>query len=92
MVKCLTILSKTDQTFLQRCSQHPDCRGKKRRDIARSPEELYPGRSDLVQYNEPLPDGWYVATNLSNQIKLSIIKAATQVAGLTFGTDVSVEF
>lgn len=92
MVKILTILSETDQSFLQRCSQHPDCRGKKRRYIARTPEELYPGRSDLVQYNEAIPDGWYVATNLSNQIKLSIVKAATQVAGLTFGTDVSVEF
>ena len=35
---------------------------------------------------------WLVATNLNNNLKRSIIKAASQVAGLTYGQDVSVEF
>ena len=41
---------------------------------------------------ESLPGGWWVATNLNNVLKKAIIKLATEVAGLTFGKDVVVEF
>lgn len=92
MVMMLTKLAETDPTFLQRCSQHPDCYGKKRRYIARKAEELYPDRPDLREFNAVLPGGWLVATNLNNQLKRSIIKAASQVAGLIYGKDVLVEF
>lgn len=92
MVIALTKLAETDPTFLQRCSQHPDCYGKKRRYIARKSDDLYPDRPDLREFNAVLPGGWLVATNLNNQLKRSIIKAATQVAGLIYGKDVLVEF
>ena len=35
--------------------------------------------------------GWFVATNLNNVLKKTIIRLATEVAGLTFGKDVIVE-
>ncbi|MBI3878108.1 MAG: hypothetical protein HY300_19465 [Verrucomicrobia bacterium] len=92
MVIVLRELAKNDSSFLERCSQHPDAQGRKRRYIARSPEELYPDREDLREMRETLPDGWLVATNLNNVLKKTIIRLATEVAGLTFGKDVIVEF
>jgi hypothetical protein len=41
---------------------------------------------------EKLPGGWLVATNLNNVLKKTIIRLAAEVAGLTFGKDVIVEF
>lgn len=92
MVIALRELSHSDPTFLQRCSQHPYCSGRKRRYIAQTPEELYPDRPDLREMHDTLPGGWLVATNLNNQLKKAIIRAATEVAGLTFGSDVSIDF
>lgn len=92
MVIVIRELAKNDSSFLERCSQHPDAQGRKRRYIARSPEELYPDREDLREMRETLPDGWFVATNLNNVLKKTIIRLATEVAGLKFGKDVIVEF
>jgi len=92
MVIVLRELAKGDPTFLERCSQHPDAQGRKRRYIARTPEELYPDREDLRDMREALPGGWLVATNLNNILKKTIIKLATEVAGLDFAKDVIVEF
>ena len=92
MVIVLSELAKRDPTFLERCSQRPDARGRKRRYIARTPEELYADREDLYHNRDDLPGGWLVATNLNNVLKMTIIKLAAEVAGLTFGKDVIVEF
>jgi hypothetical protein len=92
MVILLRELANEDASFLQRCAQHPDAQGRKRRYIARSAEELYPDRPDLREYNERLPGGWLVATNLNNVLKKSIIRLAAEVAGLRFGEDVQVQF
>lgn len=92
MVIALRELAQSDPTFLQRCSQHPYCSGRKRRYIARTVEELYPDRSDLRELHDRLPGGWLVTTNLNNRLKKAIIRAATEVAGLTFGSDVSIDF
>jgi hypothetical protein len=92
MVIVLRELAKDDATFLERCSRHPDAQGRKRRYIARTPEEIYPDREDLRDYREPLPGGWFVATNLNNVLKKTIIRLAADVAGLRFGTDLRVEF
>jgi hypothetical protein len=92
MVVVLCELAKGDPTFLERCSQHPDAQGRKRRYIARTPEYLYPDRPDLRDCREALPGGWLVATNLNNVLKMTIIHVAAEVAGLTFDKDVIVEF
>jgi len=92
MVILLRELANGDATFLARCAQHPDAQGRTRRYIARSTEELYPERPDLREFHDPLPGGWYVATNLNNVLKKTIIRLATEVAGLRFGSDVVVEF
>jgi predicted type IV restriction endonuclease len=92
MVIVLRELAKSDPSFLERCSQHPDALGRKRRYIARTPEELYPDREDLRDMRETLPGGWLVATNLNNVLKKTVIKLAAEVAGLKFGNDLIVEF
>lgn len=92
MVTVLNELARKDPTFLQRCAQHPNAQGRKRRYIAQRLEELYPDRPDLREHNEQLPGGWYVATNLNNQLKGSIIRLAAEVAGLKFGQDIVVDF
>ncbi len=92
MVIVLRELAHADPAFLERCSQHPDAQGRKRRYIARTPEELYPDREDLRDMREQLPDGWWVATNLNNVLKKTIIRLAAEVGGLTFGKDVIIDF
>jgi hypothetical protein len=92
MVIVLRELAKSDASFLEKCSQHPNSQGRKRRYIARTPAELYPDREDLREWREALPGGWFVATNLNNVLKKTILRLATEVAGLTFGKDVVVEF
>ena len=85
-------LGKTDPTFLERLSHHPACQGRKRRYVARSSTDLYPDRPDLREYCARLPGNWLVSTNLNNQIKKTIVQAATDVTGLKFGKDVIVDF
>lgn len=92
MVIVLCELAQNDPSFLQRCYQHPDNRGRKRTYIATTLEELFPGRPDLSDYHESLPGGWFVSTNLNNTMKMTIIRMATEVAGLKFGNDVIVDF
>jgi len=92
MVFVLRELAKTDPGFLERCSAHPDAQGRKRRYIARTAEELYPDRPDLRDHQESLPGGWLVATNLNNVLKKTIVRLATEVANLSFGKDVVVDF
>jgi hypothetical protein len=92
MVIVLRELANSDPSFLERCSQHPDAQGRKRRYIARAAEDLYPDRDDLRDRRDSLPGGWLVATNLNNALKKTIIRLAAEVAGLKFGRDVIVEF
>ncbi len=92
MLIVLKELSRLDPSFLERCAQHPDAQGRKRRHIARTVEELYPDRPDLQDLFENISDDWLVATNMSNKLKRTVIRLATEVAGLTFGEDVIIDF
>lgn len=92
MLIVLNEMAQKDPSFLQRCYQHPDNRGNKRAYIAPTLDELFPDRPDLSENNAPLPGGWFVTTNINNTRKKSIIRMATEVAGLKFGNDVIVDF
>lgn len=91
MILVLSRLAERDPTFLERCSHHKAFQGKKRRHIARRTADLYPGRPDLESEHAKLPGNWFLGTNISNRQKMGLIKAATEVAGLTFGQDVAVD-
>ena len=91
MLTVLRELALRDASFLERCAQHPDAQGRKRRYIARTPEALYPERPDLCDYHDVLPGGWVASTNLNNVLKVTLIRLATDVAGLVFGKDLVVD-
>ena len=85
-------LQKTDPTFLQRFYQHPKNKGRKRRYVAQSIEELYPDRPDWRKACEQLSGNWLLATNMNNQLKKTIVQTAAELAGLKFGQDIIVDF
>ena len=105
MVTVLRELARSNPSLLERCAQHPDARGRRRRYIARTPEELYPRREDdrgraklnrwpsnwRSQY-EKLPGGWLVATHLSNHDKRKIVDLAAETAGLKLDEDITLPF
>ena len=88
----LSELQSADPTFLQRLSQHPKSRGRKRRYVAQSSEDLYPDRPDLRKRHKQLSDNWLLSTYIDARIKKAIIQAAAEVAGLQLGRDIIVEF
>ena len=55
-------LHRADSTFLPQFSRHPANRGRKRRYVAQSSEDLYPDRPDLRKHNKPLSDNWILST------------------------------
>ena len=69
------------------------------------PQRTRTNREYLREMCEALPGGWLVATNLNNILKkpsprdatrrtpvANVIKLAAEIAGLSFGKDVVVEF
>ena len=92
MVTVLRRLADSDPSFLERCAQHTAARGRKRRYIARTSEELYPDREDLRDFHEKLPGGWLVSTNLNNDLKRKIIDLAAETAGLRPHEDIVLPF
>lgn len=88
LVEVFEELSKLDLSFLQRFASRKH--GRKRRYIARSREELYPGRPDLAEHSKQLSSGWWVGTNYSKSNIKQIIQLACEVSGLQFGRDLTV--
>ncbi len=80
-------LAQRDATFLARFAALPK-HGKKRRYVAATKEELYPGRPDFVEtHAHQLSSGWWVGTNYSTATKRQIIQLACEVAGIEFGRE-----
>jgi len=92
MLIVLRELAKLNPTFLERCPQYPHAPNRKHRYLARSTEELYPNGPDLRKYQDALPKGRLVATNLNNVLKKNIIRLAAEVAGISFENDLTVQF
>lgn len=83
----LEALAKRDASFLKRFAALPK-HGRTRRYVARTPEELYPGRPDLAsEYSVQLSSGWWVGTNLSRAAIARIIEMACEVARISFGRE-----
>lgn len=91
LAKVFEVLASRDATFLERFAALPK-HGRKRRYLARTPEELYPGRPDLARDHsaEPVP-GWYLGTNVSRTAIKRIITMACTVAHLSFARDLVVQ-
>lgn len=90
LVTTFETLSQRDATFLERFAALPK-HGNKRRYLARSPEELYPGRPDLShEHSTQLRSGWWLGTNVSKAQIGRIIEMACEVARVKYGRELSV--
>jgi len=78
-----------DPSFCGRYSERHS--GRVRKYVAKSREELYPGRPKQQSHVHPLPGGWLLATHASNTDKIRRIKQACKVMGLEFGQDLVVD-
>lgn len=89
MQQILTMFAEKDSTFLDRFAARKH--GRKRRFIARTTDELSPGRPDLGRdHSVQLVQGWWLFTNWSKRSIERIIRLACEVAGVDFGTELTV--
>ncbi len=92
LTRVFGLLAERDPAFLERFAALPK-HGRKRRYLARAPEELYPGRPDLVESNAlEVKPGWWLGTNLSRNSMRTIAKMACKVAGISLGDKLQVRF
>lgn len=94
LIEILEALSARDPDFLPRFAARPK-HGRKRRYVASNRAELYPGREDLSQdpnCSYQLKSGYWVGTNYSRGNIVIILKMACDVAGLSFGKDLILNF
>jgi predicted type IV restriction endonuclease len=90
LVKVFEVLTQRDATFLERFAARPK-HGRTRRYLARSAEDLYPGRPDLAaEHFSRLTSGWYVGTNVSRAQIERIVEMACEVSRVRFGKDLVV--
>ena len=84
---CLRLLSELDPDFLDNLSQKET---RARRIVAQRKENLYKNNPRLAEeFAVRLLEGWWVDTNLSrNQIQ-NRLKTACEVAGIRFGSDLT---
>ena len=86
--KILIAFAQNDPEFLERFAARKH--GRKRRWIARSKSELYPGRPDLEIYSVELVQGWWMGTNYSIARIGKMVELACEVANVEFGKDLTV--
>jgi predicted type IV restriction endonuclease len=90
LVAVFEALAARDSTFLERFAARPK-HGRTRRYLARSPDELYPGRADLAkEHFFRLQSGWCVGTNVSHAQIERIIEMACEVSKVRFGKELIV--
>lgn len=89
LVRMFGELADRDAMFLERFAALPK-HGRTRRYLSRSREELYPGRPDLIRdFSHEIRPGWWLGVNLSRNAIERILKMASEVAGLRWGVDVT---
>ena len=85
-------LLKRDPTLMHKLAAHPDNQGRIRKMVAKTEEELYPGRRDLQHQKLKVAGGWLVATNTSNVQKEAFLRRVCEVSGLLWGKDLVITF
>lgn len=90
MTAVFAAFAKNDAGFCERFGKRH--RGAKLIYVARRPEDLYPEHPNLVKSSaRKLPGGYYLGTHMGRAKKEQLIRFACEVAGLTFGRDLTVE-
>src|SRR5215213_2853476 len=89
LVKVFREFADRDSSFLERFAALPK-HGRKRRYLARTREELYPGSPQLVGNAHEVRLRWWVDTHASKSGIATRIKMACEVAGARYGKDLVV--
>jgi hypothetical protein len=83
-------LAEDDPTFFTRFAGLPK-HGRTRRFLAENPQALYPDRPDLSRdHSTEIAPGWWLGTNVSKKQITIIIEMACRVAGVPFGSALTV--
>lgn len=83
--------AELDQKFPEHFCVRLRTFGRKRPYVARTADNVYPGRKDLAKYTTSFAPGWFVGTNESNQKKMDLLRIACRTIGITFGKDLKVD-
>ena len=86
IAEILMEFQKRDPTFMTRFA--PESKGRNRRLVAQNPDDLYDNPS-LRGETRDFGNGWWLATNISTKTIRQSIKLACGVAGVEFGTQLT---
>jgi hypothetical protein len=89
LIDILRILQKRNSSFLERLSLL--VRARKRNHIARTREDVYPLKPELIEYTMELVPGWWLGTNIANRDKMRIIQKACESEQLVLGKDIVIK-
>ncbi len=89
LIKVFGEFVERDPTFLERFAALPK-HGRKRRYLARSREELYPGSPHLIDNAHELRPGWWLDPHASRAAIETRIRMGCEVAGVDYGKDLLV--
>tara|TARA_R110002072_G_scaffold184147_3_gene340554 strand:- start:92 stop:598 length:507 start_codon:yes stop_codon:yes gene_type:complete len=88
--KCLLLITDDFPSFLARLSEKET---PARRIVSQDPKKLYKSSPHLAdEHAEKLNDTYWYDTNLSTQQTISRLRTACEVAGITFGTTLALQF
>jgi len=83
-------LAEVEPSFFPRFSGLPK-HGSRRRYLAANPQDLYPDRPDLAsEHSAEIAPGWWLGTNVSKKQITIIIEMACRVAGVSFGSALTI--
>jgi len=90
LIDILAMLQSLDPSFLGQLA--PKIRGASVNHLARSIEQVCPGRPDQKCRVKSVSPGWYIGTVISNSQKIDFLKIACNITGLKFGVDLIIDF
>lgn len=88
LIDILRTLAERDPQFVEKLSRAVP--GRTRNHIARSRDDVYPKKPELIEYTTKLVPGWWIGTNIANRDKLRIIEKAAQIQNLRMGADLKI--
>lgn len=89
-VDVLKHFAEFDETFPVRYSKAVGQIGRSRRYVARTREDVYPGKPKLLSVTVQFAPGWFVGTNEGNDKKLRLLRIACDVLDLQWNQDLKV--
>ncbi len=89
LIRAIEALTNRDSSFIESFVALPQ-HGRTRRYIALHRSGLYPGSPHLAQESRQLRSGYWIGLNVNQEDIERIIKLACEVAGIGYGTDLTI--